>query len=360
MRRKCVSIDQLKEQLCIEAQAALGEWPRPRWIRVNTIKTTLAEQLETTLATYDRASELQDVLRGGSRHILFIDRHVPDLVAVPRSIPVTKWPAYLDGRLILQDKASCLPAVLLCGDGHVRGSCIDACAAPGNKTTHLAALTGDKVHALERDRLRAKSLIQMVNKTGAQNVVKVHEGQDFLLLPPNTAPWNDVCALLLDPSCSGSGILGRDEVLRVMLPNPLRKQKDAQPELIADTNSMDRLEALSAFQLKLILHAFSFPNARRISYSTCSLHAIENEGVVVQALASEEAKQHGWRLMSRAEQPRALQEWQPRGDASFEKEIVDACIRCEMGTAAGTQGFFLAGFVRNTNDSAFEEWHGFD
>ncbi len=53
----------------------------------------------------------------------------------------THW-LYRRGHLILQDKASCFPAAILAPPpGSV---CIDACAAPGNKTSHLAALMHNK------------------------------------------------------------------------------------------------------------------------------------------------------------------------------------------------------------------------
>jgi 25S rRNA (cytosine2278-C5)-methyltransferase len=68
---------------------------------------------------------------------------------------LTGTPEYSDGRLILQDKASCFPAVVLAPPAHPGSIIIDATAAPGNKTSHLSALMGNqgKVHAL--DLLRA-------------------------------------------------------------------------------------------------------------------------------------------------------------------------------------------------------------
>jgi putative methyltransferase len=53
--------------------------------------------------------------------------------------------AYQSGKIILQDKASCFPATVLAQDIHEpHGDFIDATAAPGNKTTHLSALLGNK------------------------------------------------------------------------------------------------------------------------------------------------------------------------------------------------------------------------
>ena len=61
---------------------------------------------------------------------------------------------YKDGSLILQDKASCFPAHVL--KPTPGAHCIDACAAPGNKTSHLAAMLGNtgKVYAFDIDAKR--------------------------------------------------------------------------------------------------------------------------------------------------------------------------------------------------------------
>ncbi len=49
----------------------------------------------------------------------------------------------------------------------------------------------------------------------------------------------------------------------------------------------DRLESLAEFQVKALLHAFTFPNVKKVVYSTCSKHAEENERVVQRVLESQ-------------------------------------------------------------------------
>ncbi|KAL9015435.1 MAG: hypothetical protein Q9185_007164 [Variospora sp. 1 TL-2023] len=389
-----------------------GQWPHPRWVRVNVLKTRLEDQLRTSFAHYEVTASLQEVLlaKPGSK-LLHVDKHIPELIALPADTEVTTTAAYRNGLIILQDKASCFPAALL-NPFPEHGDFLDACAAPGNKTTQLAAIIHSRckdgrkarVWACEKDKTRAETLTKMISLAGCQGTVTVKAGQDFLFLDPEKAPWKDVSSLLLDPSCSGSGIVGRDCMLVVTLPahpdhvpTPSRSRKrkrggqserkpptvvaiETMPEdeeepidaVTKDTQLNSRLEALSAFQLRLLLHAFRFPRASRISYSTCSVYGKENEQVVIAALQSTIAREHGWRLLGREEQIAGLKTWPVRGDinecdgalgsSAQAEQVADACIRCPVGTEEGTQGFFVAALVRDlgandTNDDKTRHGH---
>ena len=387
---------------------------RPRWVRINTVQTSLGQQLNTTFVGFTRVDSLEGL--SATTPTILIDAHVPNLIAVCPRWQVSNLPEYRKGSLILQDKASCFPALLL--DPRSDSVCLDACAAPGNKTTHLAALMSAHGHsrgavrvwACERDTSRAKILDRMIQLAGANGLVNVKTGQDFLGIDPSNCPWNDVTHLLLDPSCSGSGIVGRDEELHVDLPSivpaetngrPAKGQKKSKTKSSISSLSKEvalinnreerkdllkaRLSSLSSFQLRLLVHAFNFPKAERITYSTCSNYAEENEHVVIKALLAPIAKERGWRILRRDEQPEGLKAWHIRGNAtacylhnedgpSFDtKGVAEGCIRCDKGTMEGTQGFFVAGFVRENGrsdgslrklqknvDNDDEEWNGFD
>ena len=402
VRRKLGSVEALKASIeaGLEGSAQSSELPHPRWVRINTLKTTLEEQLESTFAGLERVLAIRGVRQRGSRK-LFIDDNIPNLVAVSPSVDLSKSEAYQSGAIIFQDKASCFPAYLLdprSDDDDI----IDSCAAPGNKTTHLAAILSShnadpehcvqKIHAFERNEGRAETLKKMVNLAGSTAMTRIHAGHDFLKAKPDSHDYKNVTALLLDPSCSGSGIIGRDDmpelhlpVLKQMAPISSKKSKDKDKKKMKPTDPTDetrkrkrvdfnedmdvlvdddgmvtavntedelnaRLAALSKFQLELLLHAFKFPSARKITYSTCSIHAQENEQVVLQALASPIAKEMGWRLLRRVNQIRGMREWPVRGDleaAGGDARIADDCIRASKGDSHGTMGFFLAGFVRD-------------
>ncbi|KDD72663.1 hypothetical protein H632_c3055p0, partial [Helicosporidium sp. ATCC 50920] len=97
-----------------------------------------------------------------------------------------------------------------------------------------------------------------------------------------------------------------------------------------------RVETLARFQEAALRHALRFPRARRVCYSTCSVHRRENEDVVAAVLP--EAARDGWRL-----EP-ALPRWERRGlsDAFPEAEKL---LRTDPALD-GTDGFFVALFVR--------------
>ena len=87
---------------------------------------------------------------------------------------------------------------------------LDCCAAPGNKTHQLAQFVGKngKVLACELDPKRFKLLNTRMKNMGAEKIVEC-KLQNFLKIDVNTAPWKFVTKILLDPSCSGSGMAHR-------------------------------------------------------------------------------------------------------------------------------------------------------
>ncbi|EKD13084.1 uncharacterized protein L3040_007167 [Drepanopeziza brunnea f. sp. 'multigermtubi'] len=401
IRRKISSLEAFKAFIeeGLENEADTSDAPYPRWVRINTLKTTLEDQLESTFAGLERATSIAAVRKRGTKR-LFIDHHIPNLVAISASFDLTKSLAYKSGHIIFQDKASCFPAYML-DPLPQDGDIVDACSAPGNKTTHLASILlehssepkhcSQTIYAFEKNKGRAETLEKMVNLAGSDTLTKIRPGHDFLKSDPKSPQMQKVGALLLDPSCSGSGIIGRDDMPELHLPvlkaaapkhgarppkkNAKLKASEPTPEsrkrkreehdpamdvmvdddgevtaISSEDELKNRLEALSKFQLELLLHAFKFPSAQKITYSTCSVHAEENETVVQKALEQPSVREAGWRILKREEQIRGLKDWPVRGDleaAGGDEEIAKSCIRANKEDEHGTMGFFLAGFVRD-------------
>lgn len=231
----------------------------PRWVRINALKSTLEEQLRTTFAAYTRVDTLEKLVTAPpAAQVLKVDELVPDLLALPPNHELSSNEAYAHGKLIIQDKASCFPALLLLSkESRSGGDIIDACAAPGNKTTHLAALLQNarqqrlmikqeqqprddkmrlnseprakkpqKIFAFERDPKRTITLRKMVSWAGAGQHVSIKGGTDFLKVDPKDKNFARVKVILLDPSCSGSGIVGRDDdeeqKMKMVLPGSVK------------------------------------------------------------------------------------------------------------------------------------------
>ncbi|GKZ98704.1 putative 28S rRNA (cytosine-C(5))-methyltransferase [Aspergillus niger] len=429
VRRGCATIPELKdaiarEKLALQGAAGLSTAIYPRWVRVNNIRTTMEKQLSTTFAGYEQVSSLAE-LTLPKRMVL--DPHVPDLIAVAPGVEFTSSPAYKNGEIILQDKASCFPAYLLVGDEDegwdTSKGLLDGCAAPGNKTTHMASLLAKQQHthqnkkgrtangtyhifSMDQSPIRAKTLQKMVSTAGADTMVTVLPGQDFLALDPTDPRFENVSGLLLDPSCSGSGIIGRDDVPKLTLPESTTsssssstgkkrkrrandeddthggKKPPTESPSATDENDVpvtgmteERLIKLSNLQTRIVEHALSFPAATRVTYSTCSIHLLENEAVVSRILASEVAKTRGWRVLRRDEQPVGMRKWVHRGireergvdggsaaaaaattvdgvgaEVTLSDEELEGCLRCWPGDEEGTGGFFVAGFVRDGDE----------
>lgn len=80
---------------------------------------------------------------------------------------------------------------------------LDMCAAPGMKTTHIAALLNNEgvVYAVEMNQQRFNVLNKIVQNAGATCVKTIHK--DAVSLTAEDCP--NVEYILIDPSCSGSG-----------------------------------------------------------------------------------------------------------------------------------------------------------
>ncbi|CAM0946100.1 unnamed protein product [Alopecurus aequalis] len=304
------------EKMCVKKKVStveelLGEKTtvklKPRFLRVNTLKTTSGSVIEVLSKT----------------HKVVKDDIVPDMLVLPPGTDLHKHPLVTDGKVFLQGKASCMVAVALCPQPGWK--VIDACAAPGNKTVHLAALMNGEgsIIACELNKERAKTLQHTVRRSGANNIETVNG--DFLEIDSNDPSYAEVRAILLDPSCSGSGI--STERLDHLLPSHSRDDQE-------DAGSSARIRKLSAFQRKALSHALSFPSVERLVYSTCSIHQAENEDVVNSVLPL--ASSLGFELAT------PFPQWRRRGLPVFDG--AEHLLRTDPED--DLEGFFIALFVR--------------
>ncbi|KAK1549910.1 hypothetical protein Q3G72_010116 [Acer saccharum] len=294
----------------IEDLVALYQTPdvsKPRYVRVNTLKMDV-----------DSA-----VLELGKQFMVQKDDMVPDLLILPPGCDLHAHSLVTNGSVFLQGKASSMVAAALAPEPGWK--VLDACSAPGNKTVHLAALMKGKgkIIACELNKERVKRLEETIRLSGAANI-EVLNG-DFLKLDPKDPAYSEVRAILLDPSCSGSGTAANR--LDHLLPSHTAGHS-------ADFNGSERLNKLAAFQKKALEHALSFPAVERVVYSTCSIDQIENEDVVQSLLPL--AISYGFQLAT------PFPKWLRRGLPVFDGS--EHLLRTDV--IEDKEGFFIALFVR--------------
>lgn len=310
----------------------------PRYVRVNTI---LASPEEVAAFKQEFSSSIKE------------DRDVRDLLVLPPGTELHEHELVKSGKLVLQDKASCFPAFVLHGEhrdaSERAGDVIDACAAPGNKTSHVAMLlhqqdskksTKRRVFAFDRSAKRLDLLKRRMKLAGAADIVEPCL-QSFLEVDPDDDKYRGVRSILLDPSCSGSGMNNR---LDHLLDIASSRDKALEPGMDEyEEDVANRLQSLADFQLEALLKAFSFPQVERVVYSTCSIFQKENEDVVVAALESPANREASRPFQLRP----CLSTWSRRGvevpalSADQSKSLVRA-----NGLEDETNGFFVAYFER--------------
>ena len=251
------------------------------------------------------------------------DALLPDVLAFPPgAAAVRRHPLVAEGCLMLQDRASCAAAHVL---SPRRGSIlIDACAAPGKKTAHLAALTANEatIFAFDVDTGRVGRLRQTLASTGATCVEAA--AADFCTIQPTDPRWALAEAVLVDPSCSGSGTTFF--------------AAGGEGGGGGGGRGQQAVGSYAPMQRGLILHAMSWPSVRTVVYSTCSIDAEENEGVVASVLAATAGE---WGLSH------ALPGWPHRGYATRGLTESDASKTVRFDAARDLcLGFYLARFDR--------------
>jgi 16S rRNA (cytosine967-C5)-methyltransferase len=193
---------------------------------------------------------------------------------------------------------------------------LDLCAAPGAKSTHLAALGAQRVVAVERNARRAEGLRDTVARMHAQ-AVAVRELDATLVgspvAPVGLGPEDRFDCVLVDPPCSGLGTLQSRPDIRW----------HAAPQQIAQLAAI-QAEILSA-------GARATAPGGTLVYSVCTISAAEGEAVVQAFLA-------GHPDFS----PEPLDERHPEYAQAAEGPFLQ--LRPDR---EGTDGFFIARLVRD-------------
>lgn len=227
----------------ITAMAKAAQDPPPLTLRINTLRTT-AEQFQAQLAEAGIPAEpLADLPEG----LL-----LPEFSGSPRSLP-----GYEEGLFYVQDPASMAVGRLL--DPQAGENVLDLAAAPGSKTTQMAALMHNTGHitAIEPKPERMKLLEENIARLGISNV-------ELLLMDGlSLASLGAYDKVLLDAPCSGSGTLRR------------------HPEILLHLRKPEAIAPYRKLQAALLEKAYACLKPGGVMvYSTCSLFRAENQDLL--------------------------------------------------------------------------------
>jgi 16S rRNA (cytosine967-C5)-methyltransferase len=186
---------------------------------------------------------------------------LPEALVLDAPFDAHGAPEWEAGLFMPQSRAAMAVARLL--DPRPGERVLDLCAAPGGKTTHLAALQGDRgrIVAVERHAGRAEALRRTAERLGARSV----EVRTADATTTHEAGAYD--RVLVDPPCSDLGTLASRPDAR------WRKAPDAPARLARTQGAM------------LAAGASALRRGGTLVYSTCTLSPAENEDVVTAFLA---------------------------------------------------------------------------
>ncbi|MBW4652289.1 MAG: 16S rRNA (cytosine(967)-C(5))-methyltransferase [Kaiparowitsia implicata GSE-PSE-MK54-09C] len=239
------------DQVGWAAAEALCQWfnqPPRLDVRVNELQTSVTQVQQAWLAAGVESERLPQNPQG-----LRLRQHIGAVQALP---------GFAEGWWAVQDSSAQLVSHLL--DPQPGETVIDACAAPGGKTTHIAELMGDRgvVWAGDRSANRLKKVAENAQRLRLHSIhIQAADSREL----PQFAHQAD--RVLLDVPCSGLGTLHR--------------HADARWRQTPET-----ILPLAQLQQELLSQAATWvkPGGLMV-YSTCTLHPVENEAVIQAFLA---------------------------------------------------------------------------
>ena len=227
--------------------AANNEHP-PLSLRVNLARTTREAYLATLAQAGIAASPLP---------------HSPAGILLSAPQPVTRLPGYTEGLFSVQDEAAQLAGSLMeCGPGD---TVLDACAAPGGKTTHLLELQpGLALTAIDINGRRLGEVSANLERLGL--ACELLRADVALWAPEAHAKHKRFKRILLDAPCSAVGVIRRHPDIR------LRR----------DPREVERAQVRQAALLRALWPLLEVEGT--LLYVTCSVLRAENDAVMMKFL----------------------------------------------------------------------------
>lgn len=190
-----------------------------------------------------------------------------------------------EGRIVLQDRSSCLPPHCVRGLLKEKQSCLVTDVGSGKVAMHICALLWDPdpeyigtVYAFGvKSQQHRNQLLKLMDLLSARNL-KLMDG-DFLQCQPTSSQLKSVRAALVAPPCSKTGIIN---------PVDFMVSEGEDISILGDLalGEMDehRLNELVSRENSTLRHAMRIPDVQGIVYATLSINEAENESVVKRAV----------------------------------------------------------------------------
>jgi 16S rRNA (cytosine967-C5)-methyltransferase len=234
-------------------------------LRVNILKIDPAfhPDLSQTARIAAQRTKLIDLFQAAGSQAIPIPHLPQGLRFVGNVGAISQLPGYTTGLWTIQDSSAQLVTHLL--DPQPHEVVIDACAAPGGKTTHIAELMGNtgQVLALDKTASRLKKVQQNIDRLQL-NTVKILTGDSCGFSELTTTADR----VLLDAPCSGLGTLHR--------------RADARWQ-----KTPAQIQDLAKLQAKLLENTATWVKPGGVLvYATCTVCSIENEDVILPFLAA--------------------------------------------------------------------------
>ncbi len=223
-------------------------------LRVNTLKSNINEIKEIL-----NNNNIKYKMVNWSKEALIIEN--------VRETELTKLDIYIEGKIYLQSLSSMLPPIIL--EPKENTDILDMTAAPGGKTTQIAAMVNNKarITACEMNNIRAEKLRYNIEKQGATcayvMVTDSRKIDDFFSFDQ----------ILLDAPCSGSGTLDANNTKTEKIFTPKLIEKSVKAQITLLTKALKILKP-----------------GKEIVYSTCSILKEENEEIIKQVLKKSNVK----------------------------------------------------------------------
>ncbi len=254
-----------------DATARLGvKHSFPDWIVETWLEQLPIEEVDQLLAWFNRSPKIDlrvNILKTSVTEVARVFKaagisvepipNLPQGLRLTGAGVVTDLPGYQEGWWVIQDSSAQLVTHLL--DPQPGETIIDACAAPGGKTTHIAELMGDRGRIIACDHA-AKRLNKVRENAARLQLRSIEIAVGDSRNQPEFANIAD--RVLLDAPCSGLGTVHKRPDIR------WRQTAQAIGELFE-------------LQKELLEQASNWVKPGGVLvYATCTLNVLENEKVI--------------------------------------------------------------------------------